>query len=92
MRVRASILLASLLLAGLAGCKGKADRMSEHPYFLETLDRRWKIVRKSFQSNKPEISYSPILLKDLSGALESMKRTYAKPCLLYTSPSPRDRS
>lgn len=79
MRVGLGILLAPLLLASLAGCKGKADTMSEHPYFLRTLDDRWEIVRKSFQSDKPEIGYSPILLKDLSGAVGAMKRTYGKP-------------
>lgn len=79
MRMRLSILLASLVLAGLAGCKGKAETLSEHPYFLRMLDNRWGIIRKSFQSDKPEIGYSPIILKDLSGAVGAMKRTYTKP-------------
>ena len=79
MRVRLGILLASLLLAGLAGCKGKADTISEHPYFLKVLDKRWDIIRKSFQSDKPEISYAHVILKDLSGAVYAMKRTYTKP-------------
>ena len=79
MRVRLSILLASLLLAGLPGCEDKAGEISEHPYFLRMLDNRWEIIRKSFKSDKPEIGYSPIILKDLSGAVEAMERTYTKP-------------
>ena len=79
MRAWLSILLASLLLAGLAGCKGKADTMSEHLYFLRTLDRRWETIRKSFQSDKPNISFCSVLLRDLSGAVGAMKRTYTKP-------------
>ena len=73
------MLLASLLLAALPGCKGKAEKMSEHPYFLKMLDKRWGIVRKSFQSDNPNISYAPVLLKDLSGAVDAMKRTYTEP-------------
>ena len=38
MRVRASILLASLLLAGLAGCKGKAELRTK-------VDMRYGAVR-----------------------------------------------
>jgi len=79
MRVRMSILLASLLLVALPGCKGKAEKMSEHPYFLKMLNNRWEIVRKSFQSDDPKIDYAPVLLKDLSGAVEAMTRTYTEP-------------
>jgi hypothetical protein len=79
MRARLSILLASLLLAGLAGCKGKTKKLSEHPYFLDMLNKRWGVVRGSFQSENPDIGFCPVLLKDLSGAAEAMSRTYHGP-------------
>ena len=79
MRVRMSILLASLLVAALPGCKGKAEKMSEYSYFLKMLNNRWEIARKSFQSDKPKIGYAPVLLKDLSGAVDAMERTYTEP-------------
>jgi len=71
-----SILLGSLLLVGLPGCKDKAKKMSQYPYSLEKLDKRWGIARKSFQSDKPEIIFGRVLLKDLDDVLEAMQRTY----------------
>ena len=85
MRVRLSILAVSLPLAGLAGlaglpgCKSETETISGHPYFLKMLDNRWEIIRKSFKSDKPEIGYTPIVLKDISGLVDAMRRTYTKP-------------
>ena len=76
MRVRMSILLASLLLVALAGCKAKAKKMSEYPYSVEKLDKRWGVVRKSFQSDKPQLIFGGVLTKDLEDVVDAMERTY----------------
>jgi hypothetical protein len=69
----------AVLGAVLAGCSDEADKMSRYPYFIEMLNDRWEIIRKSFASPQPNIDYAPVLLKDLSGALESMEKTYSGP-------------
>ena len=68
--------VACLVLASPPGCKDRGKRMRQYPYFINTLDRRWKIVRESFQSSEPNIGFAPVLLKDLTGALEAMDDNY----------------
>ena len=76
MRLCLSVVLAWLAVSGLPGCGGRAKRMSEYPYFVKTLNRRWGVVLGSFRSDKPNISYVVILLKDLAGAQEAMESSY----------------
>lgn len=76
-RIRLAAMSVALLCPVLAGCSDEADRMSRYPYFIETLNGRWEIIRKSFASPQPDIGYAPVLLKDLSGALEIMEKTYS---------------
>jgi len=71
-----AVLLAGAVLAGPAGCKNKAAEMSRYPYFLTTLNERWEIARASLGSDKPDISYVVVLLKDLDGAAEALEWSY----------------
>ena len=66
MRTWSAILWTGLILPGLVGCGGRAKKMSQHPFFIETLDRRWNVVREKFQSENPDVGFVVILLKDLS--------------------------
>ena len=71
-----AVLLAGAVLAGPAGCKNKAAEMSRYPYFLTTLNERWEIARASLGSDKPDISYVVVLLKDMDGAAEALEWSY----------------
>ncbi len=70
------ILLASGALAGLAGCQVRADKVSEYPYFLRVIDKRWEISRASLKSETPDINFVVILLRDLQGVCDSMDWSY----------------
>lgn len=63
----------------LAGCSDEADAISSYPYFIETLNERWAIVRESFASDTPNLNFAPVLLKDVAGTLGAMERTYSGP-------------
>ena len=79
MRTRIGILLGACLLAGLVGCKDEAKEMSRYPYFIKTLDRRWGIARKAFQSEAPGLNICFVLVQDLDGAVGSMEYSYHRP-------------
>ena len=71
-----SVLLWAAVLAGLAGCEDRADKVSEYPYFLNVINKRWEIARTSLKSDKPDINYVVVLLRDIQGVCESMDWSY----------------
>ena len=76
LRAGLGILLGAAALVGLAGCKDKAEEMSEYPYFLKMLNGRWEYARASFKTDKPRIGFVVVLLKDIDGAVEALEWDY----------------
>jgi hypothetical protein len=74
-RALAGVLLAMVLV----GCEDQADKMSKYPYFLKTLQDRWPVARGSLASDKPNISFVGVLLKDMDGAVAAMDWNYNRP-------------
>ncbi|HET6427741.1 MAG TPA: hypothetical protein VFJ30_04985 [Phycisphaerae bacterium] len=74
-----AVMASAVLCVTLAGCSKEADTMSRYPYFIETLNERWVIIRASFASDKPNISLPAVLLTDLVGTVEAMEGTYSGP-------------
>ena len=79
MKVRLCAITAALVLASLCGCRDKAKQMSRYPYYLTTLDERWEVARESFRSAEPNVGLSVVLLKDIEGAIVTMKKGYNAP-------------
>jgi len=77
------ICLAGIAVAALGvtliGCENEAETMSRYPYFIKLLNERWGIIRESFASDSPNLNFAPVLLKDVSGTLGAMQRTYTGP-------------
>jgi hypothetical protein len=68
-----------LLLSLCAGCEDKIEEMSEYPYYVETLTRRWEVARESFASDDPDLNLPRVLLRDLEGTIDAMERGYNGP-------------
>ncbi len=80
-RVCLTVLIVCSPVLMLAGCEDKAKTLSEYPYFVETLNRRWVVIHKAFASETPKagVGFCPILLRDMKGTYEAMDRTYNGP-------------
>jgi hypothetical protein len=68
-----------LVLLFVCGCENKVEEMSEYPYYIETLTKRWEVARDSFATNEPNLSFPRVLIRDLEGAIDAMDRTYQGP-------------
>ena len=79
MNLRHNTVALMLALAALPGCKSKVKRMSDYPYYLAVLDERWETALQDARSGKPNVGISIVLLKDLQGAILTMKRSYKGP-------------
>ncbi|OPX23647.1 MAG: hypothetical protein B1H04_03480 [Planctomycetales bacterium 4484_123] len=79
MSLRHGTIMVVLLLAGLCGCKGKAKEMSDYPYYLSVLEERWETAVQDARSGRPNVGISIVLLKDMEGAILTMKRSYKGP-------------
>jgi len=75
-RIGTGIVTAAVILSALAGCKSKAKEMSTYPYFIKMMDSRWDFARNSLGSAEPDVSFCPVLLKDLDGIVEAVEATY----------------
>jgi len=62
-----------------AGRKDKMKEISEYPFFIKGLDERWRIARRSLQSDKPNVSFVAVLARDLDDVHETMQGSYHKP-------------
>lgn len=74
-----AVMTIAVLCAIPVGCSKEADTMSRYPFFIETLNERWVIIRASFASDQPNISLPAVLLTDLAGTVEAMEGTYSGP-------------
>ena len=76
MAALALVVGSACLALSVVGCGGRGKRMSEYPYFIETLDRRWEVAREAFQRGDEGVAFAPVLLKDLSGTASAMDKSY----------------
>ena len=76
MRLRMIVLLPLLLVTGLAGCGNGKTKQSKYQYALEKINKRWDVVRRSFETDEPNIFFGIILKKDFADLVTAMERTY----------------